>query len=95
MSWMSGASSSLLPSKRENTTLIGGATLGHTELLPAEPGHAHPAPGTAYGVWVGIGAVGAALAGMVLFEEQTSTLLIISVLLVVAGIVGLKVSSTA
>lgn len=51
--------------------------------------------GTAYGVWVGIGAVGAALAGMVLFEEPASTLRVVSVLLVVAGIAGLKVSSAA
>lgn len=49
--------------------------------------------GTAYGVWVGIGAVGAAIAGMVLFKEPASTLRIVSILLVVAGIVGLKLSS--
>lgn len=49
--------------------------------------------GTAYGIWVGIGAVGAAIAGMVLFNEQVSTLRIVSILLVVAGIVGLKLSS--
>lgn len=50
--------------------------------------------GTAYGVWVGIGAVGAAIAGMVLFKEPASTLRIVSILLVVAGIVGLKLSSS-
>lgn len=49
--------------------------------------------GTAYGIWVGIGAVGAAIAGMVLFEEPVSTLRIVSIVLVVAGIVGLKLSS--
>lgn len=49
--------------------------------------------GTAYGIWVGIGAVGAAIAGMVLFEEPVSTLRIASIVLVVAGIVGLKLSS--
>lgn len=51
--------------------------------------------GTAYGVWVGIGAVGAAIAGMVLFKEPASTLRIVSILLVVAGIVGLKLSSAS
>jgi len=51
--------------------------------------------GTAYGVWVGIGAVGAAIAGMVLFREPATALRVLSVLLVVAGIVGLKVSSAA
>ena len=49
--------------------------------------------GTAYGIWVGIGAVGAAIAGMVLFKEPVSTLRIASIVLVVAGIVGLKLSS--
>jgi quaternary ammonium compound-resistance protein SugE len=49
--------------------------------------------GTAYGVWVGIGAVGAAIAGMVLFKEPVTVLRVVSVVLVVAGIVGLKVSS--
>lgn len=51
--------------------------------------------GTAYGVWVGIGAVGAAIAGIVLFKEPATTLRIVSLLLVVAGIVGLKLSSAA
>ena len=51
--------------------------------------------GTAYGVWVGIGAVGAAIAGIVLFKEPATALRIVSLLLVVAGIVGLKLSSAA
>lgn len=50
--------------------------------------------GTAYAVWVGIGAVGTALAGMVLFGEPASAARLISLGLVVAGIVGLKLSST-
>lgn len=49
--------------------------------------------GTAYGVWVGIGAVGAAIAGMVLFKEPATVLRIVSLALVIGGIVGLKVSS--
>ncbi|KFN52137.1 hypothetical protein N790_12640 [Arenimonas malthae CC-JY-1] len=49
--------------------------------------------GTAYGVWVGIGAVGAAIAGMVLFKEPATMLRVVSLVLVVAGIVGLKLSS--
>lgn len=51
--------------------------------------------GTAYAVWVGIGAVGAVLAGAMLFDETISPLKLVSVLLVVTGIVGLKVASTA
>ncbi|WP_250003651.1 multidrug efflux SMR transporter [Actinoplanes sp. M2I2] len=46
--------------------------------------------GTGYAVWVGIGAVGTALAGMVFLGESASLLRILSLLLVVAGVVGLK-----
>jgi quaternary ammonium compound-resistance protein SugE len=50
--------------------------------------------GTAYAVWVGIGAIGTAIAGIVLFEEAVTPLKLVSLVLVVAGIVGLKVTST-
>jgi quaternary ammonium compound-resistance protein SugE len=50
--------------------------------------------GTAYAIWVGIGAVGTAIAGIVLFEEATTPLRLASLLLVVAGIVGLKLASS-
>ena len=46
--------------------------------------------GTAYAVWVGIGAVGAALLGIVLFGEAASVARIGCVLLIVAGVAGLK-----
>lgn len=48
--------------------------------------------GTAYAIWVGIGVIGAAIAGVILFREPVSALKIISLLLIVAGIVGLKLS---
>ena len=48
--------------------------------------------GTAYAVWVGIGAVGTAIAGMLLFDEPASPLRLASLLLVVAGIAGLKLA---
>ena len=51
--------------------------------------------GIAYGVWVGIGAVGAAIAGIVLLGEAVSALKLCSLLLVVAGLVGLKLSTAA
>lgn len=51
--------------------------------------------GTAYAVWVGIGAVGTAIVGMSLLGEPASLLRILSLGLVVAGIVGLKLSSPA
>lgn len=50
--------------------------------------------GIAYGVWVGIGAVGAALAGIVLFDESVNAIKLASLVLVVAGIAGLKLSAT-
>lgn len=46
--------------------------------------------GTGYAVWVGIGAVGTALAGMLFLGESAGVLRILSLLLVVAGVVGLK-----
>lgn len=46
--------------------------------------------GTAYAVWTGIGAVGAAVAGMLLFGESHAPLRILSIGLVVAGIAGLR-----
>lgn len=46
--------------------------------------------GTAYAVWTGIGAVGTALLGMVLFGESRETARLVSIGLIVAGIVGLK-----
>ncbi|MGI9283211.1 MAG: quaternary ammonium compound efflux SMR transporter SugE [Endozoicomonas sp.] len=49
--------------------------------------------GTAYAVWVGIGIVGTFFLSAVLFNEPTSALRILSVLLIVAGIVGLKLTS--
>ena len=50
--------------------------------------------GTAYAVWVGIGAVGTAILGLVLFEESTEMLKLVSLGLICAGIVGLKLTHT-
>ncbi|WP_144655244.1 quaternary ammonium compound efflux SMR transporter SugE [Achromobacter dolens] len=49
--------------------------------------------GTAYAVWVGIGTVGAFVAGIILFGESISWLHIASVALIVVGLIGLKLSS--
>jgi quaternary ammonium compound-resistance protein SugE len=46
--------------------------------------------GSAYAVWVGIGVLGTAIAGMVLLGEPASVPRIVCVLLVVAGVIGLK-----
>lgn len=49
--------------------------------------------GTGYAVWTGIGAVGVALLGILLFNEPRDLLRLGSILLIVAGIVGLKLVS--
>ena len=51
--------------------------------------------GTGYAVWTGIGAVGVAILGMILFGEPRTLLRIGSILLIVAGIVGLKLVTSA
>ncbi len=50
--------------------------------------------GTAYAVWVGIGAVGTAIYGMVALGEDSSALRALCFGLILAGIVGLKLLST-
>ena len=46
--------------------------------------------GTAYAVWTGIGTVGTAILGIVLFREPTTALRLACIALIVGGIVGLK-----
>jgi|SRR5690554_249666 len=48
--------------------------------------------GTAYAVWVGIGAVGTAVLGIMLFSESTEAIKLVSLGLICAGIVGLKLA---
>jgi quaternary ammonium compound-resistance protein SugE len=55
-----------------------------TEVLPI---------GTAYGIWVGIGALGAATLGIFLFNESASPLKIFFLLLLLTSIIGLKFST--
>ncbi|MFY1692019.1 DMT family transporter [Plantactinospora sp. WMMB782] len=50
--------------------------------------------GTAYAVWVGVGAVGVTLAGIVALGESLSPARLVFVALIAVGIVGLKVSGT-
>lgn len=49
--------------------------------------------GTAYAIWTGIGAVGTAILGIILFGESKEFVRILCILLIVAGIVGLKIFS--
>ncbi|MCG2584491.1 quaternary ammonium compound efflux SMR transporter SugE [Massilia sp. TS11] len=46
--------------------------------------------GTAYAVWTGIGTVGTAIAGMLLFGESAGALRLACIALIIVGIVGLK-----
>ena len=46
--------------------------------------------GTAYAAWTGIGAVGTAIVGMVAFSESREVTRIVCIVLIVAGVVGLK-----
>jgi quaternary ammonium compound-resistance protein SugE len=51
--------------------------------------------GTSYAVWVGVGAVGTAILGIVLFGEPANAGRLVSLGLIVAGIVGLKLATPA
>jgi quaternary ammonium compound-resistance protein SugE len=51
--------------------------------------------GTAYATWVGVGAVGTAILGIILLGEPANPLRLVSLGLIVAGIVGLKLASPA
>ena len=49
--------------------------------------------GTAYAIWTGMGAVGVAIVGIFLFEESADWIRLTSIVLIVIGIVGLKLTS--
>lgn len=49
--------------------------------------------GTAYAIWVGVGAVGAVICGILIFGEPANAPRLVSVALIVAGIIGLKLAS--
>lgn len=51
--------------------------------------------GTAYAVWVGVGAVGTALLGIFLFGEPANAGRLVSLALILAGIIGLKLATPA
>jgi len=76
----------LVPSLFTITTLIISMFLlaKATEALPI---------GTAYGVWVGVGALGAAILGIFLFNESASPARIFFLLLLLVAIIGLKLTS--
>ncbi|WP_339905380.1 quaternary ammonium compound efflux SMR transporter SugE [Pseudomonas guineae] len=48
--------------------------------------------GTAYAIWTGVGAVGTVIAGVILFGEAVTPIRLASVVLIVCGLLGLKLS---
>lgn len=50
--------------------------------------------GTAYSVWVGIGAIGTVILGVWLFDEPAGLFRMVSVGLIIAGVIGLKLASS-
>jgi quaternary ammonium compound-resistance protein SugE len=51
--------------------------------------------GTAYSIWVGVGAVGTVILGIVLLGEPANAARLVSVALIMAGIIGLKIATPA
>jgi len=49
--------------------------------------------GTAYAVWVGVGAVGTVILGIVMLDDPVSAVRLVSIGLIIAGIIGLKLTS--
>jgi quaternary ammonium compound-resistance protein SugE len=72
------------------TLLMYGA--GVTQLLFSERGRRAHTRCTAYAVWTGIGAIGTALIGMLLFGESAHWLRRVSIAIVLLGIAGLRLS---
>lgn len=50
--------------------------------------------GTAYAIWTGIGALGTAIFGMIVFNESRDVIRLVSIGLILLGVVGLKLSSS-
>jgi quaternary ammonium compound-resistance protein SugE len=70
---------------------VGGMGLSGFLLWLSQRGNAIPM-GTAYAVWTGIGAVGAFLVGVLFYADPFTFLRFASVLLIVFGLIGLKLS---
>jgi quaternary ammonium compound-resistance protein SugE len=70
-------------------SLLTGAAMAASFYLLAQAIKVIPV-GTAYAVWVGIGASGVAIASMVLFKEPATMIRLLCIALIVAGVVGLK-----
>lgn len=74
-------------------TLIFFVTLVLSMLLLSQALRSLPV-GTAYAVWTGIGAAGTAVLGMLLFGESREVLKLISLMMLIGGIIGLRLTSS-
>jgi quaternary ammonium compound-resistance protein SugE len=75
------------------TALFAVFALGSFGLLTL--GLKHLEVGPAYAVWTGLGAAGAVTVGMIWLDESVSTIKLVSIALVLAGVVGLQLSGGA
>ncbi|HEX5831104.1 MAG TPA: quaternary ammonium compound efflux SMR transporter SugE [Gemmatimonadaceae bacterium] len=75
-------------------SLLTGAAIVASMLLLGIAARTLPI-GTAYAVWVGIGAVGAAILGIVLFDESRAPARLFFLALLVVALIGLKVTTPA
>lgn len=50
--------------------------------------------GTAYAVWVGIGTIGTVIAEVILFNDSLNLLRIVSIIFIILGIIGLKITTS-
>ncbi|MFG1810542.1 DMT family transporter [Streptomyces sp. NPDC049040] len=73
-------------------SVLTGAGIAASMLLLSQAARSLPI-GTAYGVWVGIGAAGAAVVGMLLLGEPATAARIFFVALLLVAVVGLKATS--
>jgi quaternary ammonium compound-resistance protein SugE len=73
-------------------SILTGAGIVASMLLLSQAAKSLPI-GTAYGVWVGIGAAGAAILGMTLLNEPATAARIFFICLLLAAVVGLKATS--
>lgn len=73
-------------------SLLTGIAIAASMFLLAKSAETIPI-GTAYPVWVGIGALGAAIGGILLFKESVSPARLVFLFLLIFSIVGLKLTS--
>ena len=79
---------------RPGPTVLTVLALTASMLVLAQAARSLPL-GTAYAVWTGIGATGAAVAGMILFQEAANPARLACIALVILGIIGLKLTTPA